>query len=154
MATVARGMKPTGGGAYAAGLRVLACMLGLFFIFNAIDKIGWITDSSILAGRLRGWLETATPSARWYIETVAMPGLPFFARMVPVVELSAGAALVLGFWTRLAAALALLTVSNVHAARGFMFDPAFLIDATGFPVLGGLLALAIGGSRLPLSLSR
>jgi uncharacterized membrane protein YphA (DoxX/SURF4 family) len=147
-------MKPSGGGAYAAGLRVLACMLGLFFIFNAIDKIAWITDSSILAERLRGGLENAVPSARWYIETVAMPGVPLFARMVPVVEFLAGAALVLGVWTRLAAAVALLTVANVHAARGVIFDPEFLIDGTGFPVLGGLLALAIGGSRLPLSFSR
>jgi uncharacterized membrane protein YphA (DoxX/SURF4 family) len=152
MANVAKG-KP-GGGAYSAGLRVLAFTLGLFFIFNALDKAAWITDSGILEERLRGWLEQAAPPTRWYIETVAMPGVPLFARLVPVAELSAGAALMLGFWTRLAAAVALVMVANFHVARGFIFEPEFLIDGTAFPVLGGLLALAIGGSRLPLSASR
>lgn len=152
MANVPKG-KPAAS-AYTVGLRVLACMLGVFFIFNALDKAAWLTDSGMLAARLDGWLENASPGTRWYIETVAMPGVPLFARLVPVAELTAGAALVLGFWTRLAATVALLTVVNFHVARGFIYDPAFLIDGTGFPVLGGLLALAIGGSRLPLSLSR
>ncbi|MBI2186660.1 MAG: DoxX family membrane protein [Acidobacteria bacterium] len=141
-------------GAYTAALRVLAFMLGLFFVFNAVDKIAWLADSGILAARLAGWREHAAPSTRWYIETIAMPAVPLFARLVPVAELSAGAALILGFWTRLAATVALLMVANFHLARGFVFDPEFLIDGTGFPVLGGLLALAIGGSRLPLSVSR
>ncbi len=151
MANVAKG-QPSGG-AYTVGLRVLAFALGLFFVFNAIDKAAWMADSGILEERLRGWLERASPTTRWYIETVAMPGVPLFARLVPVAELSAGAALMLGFWTRLAAAVALLMVANFHVARGFV-DSAFLIDGTGFPVLGGLLALAIGGARLPLSISR
>lgn len=151
MANVQKGMPA---GAYAIGLRVLACMLGLFFIFNALDKMAWLTDSGILAERLRGWLENAPPGTRWYIETVAMPGVPLFARLVPVAELTAGASLVLGFWTRLAATVAFLMVANFHIARGFIYAPEFLIDGTGFPVLGGLLALAIGGSRLPLSISR
>jgi uncharacterized membrane protein YphA (DoxX/SURF4 family) len=152
MANVPKGKAA--GAPYTVGLRVLAFMLGLFFVFNALDKAAWIADSGILAERLRGWLEQAPPSTRWYIETVAMPGVPFFARLVPTAELSAGAALILGFWTRLAAAVALLMVANFHFARGFVFESAFLIDGTGFPVLGGLLALAISGSRLPLSVSR
>lgn len=143
-----------GAGAYTIGLRVLACMLGLFFVFNALDKVAWLTDSGILAARLSGWLENAPSGTRWYIETVAMPGVPLFARLVPIAELSAGAALVLGFWTRLAATVALVMVANGHLARGFIYDPAFLIDGTGFPVLGGLLALIIGGARLPLSVSK
>jgi uncharacterized membrane protein YphA (DoxX/SURF4 family) len=152
MANLQKG-KPAAG-AYTIGLRVLACLLGLFFIFNALDKIAWLTDSGILAERLTGWLERAPPSTRWYIETVAMPGVPLFARLVPVAEFTAGASLVLGFWTRLAATVAFLMVANVHVARGFIYDPEFLIDGTGFPVLGGLLALAIGGSRLPFSVSK
>lgn len=153
MATAAQRGKPAGG-AYAFALRVVAFMLGLFFIFNGIDKLSWFTDSGILAARLDGWRANAAPSTRWYIETVAMPGLPLFARLVPLAELSTGAALVVGFWTRLAAVLALLMVANFHVARGFIYDSEFLIDGTGFPVLGGLVALAIGGSRLPLSVSK
>jgi uncharacterized membrane protein YphA (DoxX/SURF4 family) len=152
MANVPKG-KPADG-SYAFGLRVLAFMLGVFFIFNALDKAAWIIDSGMFEERLRGWLEEAPPATRWYIETVAMPGVPLFARLVPVVELAAGASLILGFWTRLAATVALVMVANLHVARGFVFEPAFLIDGTGFPVLGGLLALAIGGARLPLSVSK
>jgi hypothetical protein len=33
-------------------------------------------------------------------------------------------------------------------------DREFLIDGLGFPVLGALIALVIGASRLPLSVSR
>lgn len=145
--------KPTGG-SYAVGLRVLAFMLGVFFVFNALDKAAWIADSGIFEEQLRGWFEAAPPATRWYIETVAMPGVPLFARLVPVVELAAGASLILGFWTRLAATVAFVMVANLHVASGFVFDRGFLIDGTAFPVLGGLLALAIGGSRLPLSVSR
>jgi len=152
MANVPKG-KPAAG-AYPVALRLLAFMLGLFLVFNALDKAAWLADSGILVERLREWFEDAPPSTRWYIETVAMPGVPLFARLVPVAELAAGTALVLGFWTRLAATVALLMVANVHFARGFIFDPEFLIDGTGFPVLGGLLALAIGGSQLPFSVSR
>jgi uncharacterized membrane protein YphA (DoxX/SURF4 family) len=135
-------------------LRVLACLLGLFLVFNGVDTIAWLADSGILAARLAGWLENAPPSTRWYIETVVMPGVPLFARLAPLAAIASGTALILGFWTRLAASVAFLMVANFHVARGSISDPEFLIDGTGLPVLGGLLALAIGGSRLPLSVSR
>jgi uncharacterized membrane protein YphA (DoxX/SURF4 family) len=151
MANASRG-KPSGG-AYPFALRVLALMLGLFFVFNAVDKIAWIMDSGILAERLRGWLEGAPPPTRWYIETVAMPGVPLFARLVPIAELASGAALVLGVWTRLAAVFAFLMVTNVNFARGMFHNGEILTDGVGLPVMGALLALAIAG-RLPLSLSK
>ena len=149
-----KGQSTGGGRAGAYGLRALALMLGVFFIFNAIDKLAWFADSSILAQRLEGWLQDAAPSTRWYIETVAVPGVPLFARLVPLAELSTGVALILGFWTRLVAVLAFLMVANLHVARGFIYEWEFLIDGTGLPVLGGLLALALGTSRLPLSVSK
>src|SRR3989338_2105312 len=92
---------PKGGPAldrYTIALRLLACVLGLFFVFNAVDKIAWLGDSGILAARLAGWLEHAPPSARWYIETVAMPAVPLFARLVPLAELSAGRPAGPGLW--------------------------------------------------------
>ena len=152
MATVMKG-KPAGA-AGGFGLRVLALLLGVFFVFNGVDKFAWFTDSSILAGRLTGWLEGAAPGTRWYIETVAMPGVPLFARLVPLGEFSIGAALILGFWTRLVACLALLMVVNFHFARGFFYEWEFLRDGTGFPVLGGLIVLALTGARLPFSVSK
>ena len=148
------GQSMSGGTVGAYGLRALALMLGVFFIFNALDKLAWFADSSILAQRLEGWAQDAAPSTRWYLETVAAPGVPLFARLVPLAELSTGLGLILGVWTRLVAVLALLMVMNFHFGRGFFYEWEFLMDGTGLPVLGGLLALALAGSRLPLSMSR
>ena len=151
---MANTIKGSAGGSGAYGLRALALMLGLFFLFNGLDKLAWFFDSGILAARLQGWLQDAPPSTRWYIETVAVPGVPLFARLVPLAELSVGVALIVGFWTRLAATLALFMVLNVHFARGFFYDWEFLTDGTGFPVLGGLLVLALSKWTLPLSVSK
>lgn len=152
MASTGKGGSTGGAPAYA--LRILALMLGAFFIFNGIGKLSWLLDSSILAERLDGWLASAAPASRWYIETVARPAVPIFARVVPLAELAAGAALIAGFWTRLAAFMALAMVVNFHVARGLFFSADFLTDGLGFPVLGALLALAIGGARLPFSVSK
>jgi uncharacterized membrane protein YphA (DoxX/SURF4 family) len=148
-----KGQAGRGRGA-AIGFRVLALLVGMYFVFNGVQTIAWFTDSSMLAERLNAWVQNAAPSTRWYIETVARPGVPLFARLVPLVELSTGAALILGFWTRLAAALAFLMVVNLHFARGFFYEWAFLTDGAGLPVLGSLLALALGGARLPFSVSK
>lgn len=154
MAMTMKGQSTGGGRGGAYGLRALALMLGVFFLFNGLGKLAWFADSSILAQQLQGWLQDAAPSTRWYLDTVAAPGVPLFARVVPLAELSTGVALILGFWTRLVAALACLMVANFHFARGLFYDEAFLIDGVGLPVLGGLLALALGGSRLPFSVSK
>jgi uncharacterized membrane protein YphA (DoxX/SURF4 family) len=139
---------------YTAALRVLGVAIGLFFLFNGLDKRTWFLDSTILSERLDGWVENAAPSVRWYIETLAAPGIPLFARLVPLAELLTGAALIVGFWTRLAAFLALMMVANFDFARGMFHSGEFLTDGVGFPVVGGLLALTIAGARLPFSLSK
>ena len=154
--TWSRGQVGRGqGGEHAAlALRVLAVLMGVFFFFEAMGKLAWLTDSGILEGRLRGYLETAAPIGRWYLETIAMPGVPAFARIVFLGELAAGIALLAGVWTRLAAALAFLMVLNFHVASGALFQYAFLTNGYGLPVLSGLLALAIGGKNLPLALDK
>lgn len=153
MATVSRGRSTGGTGTAAAprALRVLAVFLGVFLIFEGLGKLAWFTDTGPLQGALQGWLKEAPPTTRWYLETFAIPGAPMFARLVPFGELAAGAALVLGFWTRLAAGAAFLMVLNFHVASGAIFQYRFLTNGFGLPVLGGLLALAIGGVRLPWS---
>jgi uncharacterized membrane protein YphA (DoxX/SURF4 family) len=158
MATMSKG-KPVGagrngGGAARVGLRVLALMLGVFLIFEGLGKLAWLIDSGPLSEQLAGWLKEAPASSRWYLETFAIPGIPMFARLVVLGELLSGAALVAGFWTRMAAALAFLMVLNFHFASGRIFAYSFLTNGYGLPVLGGLLALAIGGGRLPFSASR
>jgi uncharacterized membrane protein YphA (DoxX/SURF4 family) len=141
-------------GSTTGGLRVLSIMMGTFLVFMGIDKISWLTDDSVLAGRFREWLETAPAATRWYLEHVAIPGTPVFARLVPLAEMTAGAALVCGVKIRLAAALALLMVANFHFASDLLFHYSYLTNPYGLPVMGGLLALAIGGTGLPLTLSK
>lgn len=141
-------------GSSAGGLRALSLMMGTFLIFMAIDKVAWLTDDRILMGLFEEWLATAPAASRWYLETVAMPGVALFARLVPFAELAAGTALVCGFRVRLAAAVTLGMVLNFHFASDVLFHYSYLTNPYGQPVLGGLLALAIGGGRLPFSVSR
>jgi len=68
--------------------------------------------------------------------------------------LAVGVALLLGAYTRPAAALAVLMVLNFHFASGVIFQYSYLTNGYGLPVLGGLLALAIGGYSLPLSVKK
>jgi uncharacterized membrane protein YphA (DoxX/SURF4 family) len=125
--------------------------IGVFLVAMGFDKLNWITDTSILSGRLEEWLASAPPSTRWYLETMAIPGASVFARVIPVAEMAAGIALVLGVFVRTAAAAAFLMVLNFHFASDLLFHTAYLTNPYGLPVLGGLLALALGGSRLPFS---
>ncbi|MBI4885995.1 MAG: DoxX family membrane protein [Acidobacteria bacterium] len=147
---MAAAIKPaSSGGASGFALRLLAFLLGVFFIFNGIDKAAWFADSSLLAERLAGWSQNGTAATRWYIDTVARPGVPLFARLVPLAELATGAALVVGWWTRPVALAALVMVSNFNFARGMFHTGEILTDGVGLPVMGALLALVIAGARLP-----
>jgi uncharacterized membrane protein YphA (DoxX/SURF4 family) len=67
-----------------------------------------------------------------------------FARLVPLGELSAGVALIAGFWTPLFAFVAFFMALNFQIASGAIFRYSFLTSGYGLPVLGSTLALAIG----------
>jgi uncharacterized membrane protein YphA (DoxX/SURF4 family) len=135
----------------AAGLRVLSLFLGIFFLFMGLDKHGWLSDPDLLTRQLNDWLETSPPASRWYLRTIAIPGAPLFAYLVLAGELGTGAALLLGFKPRFAALVGLFMVLNFHFAMGVLLQYSYLWNAYGPPVLGGLLALVIGGADLPLS---
>ena len=155
MATQARTRGAAAASPGAFGLRLLAIMIGVFFLGMCSAKIAWLTDSSILLHKFQNiFLPKAPPMVRWYLETVCIPGAPLFARLVPLCELAAGLALILGFWTRMAAIVAFLMVFNFHFATSAFWSIDFLRDGTGLPLLGGLLAIAISGSQLPFSVSR
>ena len=152
MTTVKARTASSGTGAALLSLRVLALLLGVFFLFQGLNKLPWLADSSILAERLENWERNATaPSVRAYLETFARPGVPLFARVIPLAELSTALSLILGFWPRLFAPLAFVMVCNFHFALGDFYTIEFLRDGAGLPVLGGLLAIVIGGARLPWS---
>lgn len=140
--------------AQGRGLAVLRILLGVFFVFESIGKARWIVDSEPLVKQLSGWLATAGPWNRWYLEAVCLPWAPAFARLVMLGELATGLAFVAGAYTRPAALLALLMVLNIHVASGVLFKYQFLTNGYGLPVVGGLLALVIGGASLPASLRK
>ncbi len=141
-------------GSAAGSLRLLSVVMGGFLVLMGLGKAGWLFDSGPLSDELWGWRESAPALSVWYLDTVAIPGVPLFARVVPIAELLTGAALILGFRARLAAAVALLMVLNFHFASGILFQVTYLTNGYGPPVVGSLAALALGAARLPFSLHR
>ena len=135
-------------------MTALRLCLGVFFLFEAIGKLDWFTTSAVLRERLAEWAESAPALSRAYIQTICLPGVEAFARLVPLGEFSVAIAFLLGGYTRLAAIMGLLMVLNFHFASGIMFTYGYLTNGYGPPVIGGLLALALGGAALPLSAKR
>ena len=132
-------------GSAAGGLRVLSLVLGSFLIFMGLGKLAWLTDSGLLIEQLQGWREFTSPSGLWYLDVVAIPGAPIFARLVLFGELTAGVAMVIGFRVHIAACVTLFMVLNFHFAMGLLFTAGYLTNGYGLPVVGGLAALALGG---------
>lgn len=126
--------------------------MGVFFLFMGLQKIAWLMDGGLLTAELRDWLTRAPPLSRWYLETIAIPGAPVFARLVLVGELAVAAALLLGVCMRSASVLGILMVLNFHVAMGVALRWDYLWNAYGPPVLGSLVALAVGGEALPWSI--
>ena len=135
------------------GLRALSVFMGLFLLFMGLDKTGWLMDDGMLRAELDRWRGLAPAASRWYLESIAIPGAPVFARLVLFGELANGAALLLGYRVRLAASVALLMILNFHFASGIIFTSGYVTNGYGLPVLGGLLALSLGGARLPYSVT-
>jgi hypothetical protein len=135
-----------------ASIRLVAACVGVFLIAMAMNKVAWLGEPSMLQDRFLNWRPTSVAVVQWYLDYVAIPGSAIFARLVPLGEMAAGVALVVGYRRRLAAVLALFMIVNFQFATGAFFDPAFLRDGTGLPVMGALLAIAIDRSRLPWSL--
>lgn len=135
------------------GYTILRLFLGVFFLFAGIGKLRWLINSGVLAGQLETWLQAsghASISHR-YLTTVAIPFVWLWARLVPLGELGCGIALIAGFRTSVAAAIALFMVLNYHLASGMLFRYELLTNGYGLPVIGATLALAFGGVRLPWS---
>jgi uncharacterized membrane protein YphA (DoxX/SURF4 family) len=137
-----------------AGLVCVRIALGIFFLFEGWDKLPWLANPDELTAILHRWSDSGSLLSRWYVETFALPGAPVFARLVFLGEVFAGLALIFGLWTRTTALLTFLLVINIHLAHNTLFQYSFLSKGDGLPVLGGLLALVIGGGRLPLSLTK
>ena len=136
-----------------AALRLLSVVFGVFMLSMGLAKTAWLADSAPLVRTLQGWRGDVPPWVLWYLDLVAIPGAPLFARVVMLAEVAAGVALLVGVRVRLAAGLTALMVFHFHVASGVALNADYLTNGYGLPVLGGLLALSLSGSRLPLSLS-
>jgi uncharacterized membrane protein YphA (DoxX/SURF4 family) len=138
----------------STGLAVTRVFLGVFLLFQGLTKYEWFADTSILAGRFQEWIDTVDPGSisRFYLDRIALPGLPIFARLVPLGEIVSGVALIVGFYTPIFAFIAFFMVLNFAVASGIIFTYSYLTNGYGLPVLGSTLGLAIGGARLRWSI--
>lgn len=133
-----------GGRAQTVALVLLRVVLGVYVFFFGFEKASWLLDAGPLTAQLTQWLLDAPSASRWYLERL-MPGAPVFARVVPLGAMVGGIALAVGLWTRMAAAMSLVIVLSLQLGAGSMFRFSYLMDASGLPLVGGLLALTIGG---------
>jgi uncharacterized membrane protein YphA (DoxX/SURF4 family) len=140
------GQRTTGGRAQQVALSLLRVCLGVFMCCFGFEKASWLLDATPLSTQLASWLVDAAPVVRWYLERL-IPGAPVFARLVPLGAMISGLALTFGFWTRIAAAISLVVVLSLQLGAGSMFRLTYFMDAGGLPLVGGLLALMIGGER-------
>ena len=138
--------RPTANRAQTVALVTLRICLGVFMFFFGLERASWLLDASPVTTQLSAWLLDAPSISRWYLERI-IPGGPVFARAVPLGAMAAGFALALGFWTRMAAALSLVVVLSLQLGAGSMFRYSYLMDASGLPLVGSLLAILIGGER-------
>jgi|SRR5947209_1094228 len=138
---------------HGTGLAITRACIGAFFLAEGLSKYRWLTDPSMLVGQLSGWAQSAPPGSlhAQYVQHVALPWAVYFARLVPLGEMTCGLAMLIGVWTSLAAAVAFLMALNFQFASGALFGLAFLTSGYGLPVLGSTLGLAVGGVRLPWS---
>ena len=139
---------------HGTGLTLLRILLGVFFFFQGLSNLPWLLDPSPLSQQLAAWQHSAGAGSisALYLQRVAIPSVAVLARLVPLAEISSGLAMIVGFWTAFFAFIALVIVVNVHIASGAIFTYGFLRNPDGLPVLGGTLALALGGVRLPWSI--
>jgi len=138
------GQRVTGGRTQRVALALLRVCLGVFMLFFGFERASWLLDATPLSNQLASWLVDSAPLSRWYLERL-IPGAPVFARLVPLGAMIGGLALTLGFWTRIAAAISLIVVLSLQLGAGSMLRFTYLMDASGLPLVGGLLALVIGG---------
>jgi len=104
----------------ARGLALLRIGLGVEFGIWASAKTqeGWLQDGSVLAQVLSGYLPQAQPAYARFLESVVLPNVDFFARLVTVGEWAAAVTLTLGLYTRAGSLVGMWLVVNFMLMRG------------------------------------
>jgi uncharacterized membrane protein YphA (DoxX/SURF4 family) len=136
------------------GLQVVLGLLriatGISLLGPGLGKLGWFAHPA-LEQTLANWAQHAPNGlVVRYLHLVA-PHHAALARVAAIGELGLGTLLVLGFFTPVAAVLALVMVAQFHFASGAMFQGNYLFGQNGlvylliFPVLiAGRAGVAVG----------
>jgi uncharacterized membrane protein YphA (DoxX/SURF4 family) len=138
----------------ARGLQVTLALLriatGISLLGPGFNKLGWFAHPT-LEQTLANWAQHAPNGLVVAYLHLVTPHHAFLARLVALGELGLGTLLVLGFFTPIAALLALIMVAQYHFASGAMFQGSYLFGQNGlvylliFPVLvAGRAGAALG----------
>ena len=147
-------------------LALLRIAAGISLLGPGLSKLGWFAHPG-LEPILANWAQHAPNGlVHGYLHLV-QPHHAGLARIAAVGELGLGTLLVMGFFTPVAALLALVMVAQFHFASGAMFQASYLTGQNGlvylliFPVLiagragvalglDGILGRSMGSSPRPL----
>ncbi|HYR20227.1 MAG TPA: DoxX family membrane protein [Myxococcales bacterium] len=126
------------------GLQVALALLriatGISLLGPGLNKLGWFAHP-VLEPILANWAQHAPNGMVVRYLHLVTPHHAGLARIVAVGELGLGTLLVLGFFTPIAALLAVVMVAQFHLASGAMFQSSYLMGQNGlvylliFPVL-------------------
>ncbi len=109
----------------------LRIAIGIIFLFHGAAKVLLMPDAMVA-----------------FFQQIGFPG--FFAYLVGLAEMIAGAAVLVGFGTRIAAAvlslILLVATFKVKLAMGFVTDQGLPGWEFDFALLGATLALVLSGS--------
>jgi thiosulfate dehydrogenase [quinone] large subunit len=124
-------------------LVLLRVYLGAIFVTAALPKVQQDFTPGLIGFVQQVGLERGHPFYQPFLERVVLTNAPFFAALVTWSELLVGVALVLGLFTRFAAAAALVLALNYMFAKGAWFWTPSSNDAAFVAIA---LALLIGAA--------
>jgi thiosulfate dehydrogenase [quinone] large subunit len=116
-------------------LALLRIGVGFEFGIWAWDKTraGWLVDGSGLAELLLSFIPQSQRGYADFLESVVLPNVDLFARLVTLGEWVAAAALTLGLFTRAGSLVGMWLLANFMLMRG-LFDVSGSIDRLFFAV--------------------
>ena len=131
-------------------LGLLRIATGISLLGPGLNKLGWFAHPA-LEPVLANWAQHAPNGLVVRYLHLVTPHHAGLARIAAVGELGLGTLLVLGFFTPVAALLAVIMVAQFHLASGAIFQPSYLMGQNGlvylliFPVLiAGRAGAALG----------
>ena len=132
-------------------LALLRIAAGISLLGPGFGKLGWFAHPA-LEQTLANWAQHAPNGlVVGYLHLVS-PHHAGLARIVAIGELGLGTLLVLGFFTPIAAVLALVMVAQFHFASGAMFQGNYLFGQNGLVYLLIFPALIAGRAGVALGL--